>query len=123
MGDESLEAKHFNHFKLGRELEHLHNYGIEQLFAELSFEIFTEQGLERTSAYTDTTSFSFQGRYEIEEEDAAVEITHGYSKDHRPDLKQMVLEIAVSNDGIPLLCAPWSGNANDSHVFHERLKK
>lgn len=123
LGDESLEAKHFNHFKLGRELEHLHAYGIEQLFAELSIEIFTEQKLDQRTAHIDTTSFSFQGQYETDEEDAVVKITHGYSKDHRPDLKQMVLEMAVSNEGIPLLCAPWSGNANDSHIFHERLKK
>jgi len=123
LGNESLKAKHFNHFKLGRELENLHKYGIEQLFAELSLEICTEQGFDRTSAHTDTTSFSFQGQYETEAEDAAIEITYGYSKDHRPDLKQMVLEMAVSNEGIPLLCAPWSGNANDSHIFHERLKK
>ena len=108
---------------LGRELENLHKYGIEQLFAELSYEICTEQGFDQASAHIDTTSFSFQGQYETEEEDAAVEITYGYSKDHRPDLKQMVLEMAVSNEGIPLLCVPWSGNANDSHIFHERLKK
>ena len=123
LGDESLHAEDFNHWKLGRELENLHSYGIEQLFAELSLEICREQGIDRSLCHGDTTSFSFSGEY-AEQEDTAVQITHGYSKDHRPDLKQLVLEMAVSEDGgVPLLCAPWSGNANDSEVFHQRLKK
>ena len=103
---------------LGRELENLHKYGIEQLFAELSYEFCTEQGFDQASAHIDTTSFSFQGQYETEEEDAAVEITYGYSKDHRPDLKQMVLEMAVSNEGIPLaLLSPFV-----RFVPHQRLE-
>ena len=45
----------------------------------------------------------------------------GYSKDHRPDLKQVVLETIVSqNGGIPLVCKSWDGNASDTKIFEAR---
>ena len=50
-------------------------------------------------------------------------ITHGSSKDHRPDLKQAVLELMVSQDGgVPLLSKSWDGNASDTKVFQERAQ-
>ena len=44
----------------------------------------------------------------------AIAMTYGYSKDHRPDLKQAVLELMVSQDGgVPLLSKSWDGNTSD----------
>jgi len=125
LGNEKLKAKDFNRFKLSRELENLYLQGPEQIFSQLSAEICQEQGIAQNVVHGDTTSFSFDGQYDLEEDqDPVVKITHGYSKDHRPDLKQIVLEMAVSPDGgVPVLMAPWSGNASDSKIFHERLKK
>jgi transposase len=123
LGNEELQASDFNHWKLGRELEHLFDFGVGHLFAEISLEVCQEQGIDRSLCHGDTTSFSFCGSYEDQAEEA-VQITYGYSKDHRPDLKQIVWEMAVSEDwGIPLLCAAWSGNASDSEIFHQRLRK
>ena len=48
-------------------------------------------------------------------------LTHGYAKDHRPDVKQVVLELMVSQDGgVPFLSQSWDGNASDTVVFKER---
>jgi len=50
-------------------------------------------------------------------------ITHGYSKDHRPDLKQVVLETIVSQDGgVPLVSKSWDGNSSDNEIFKARAK-
>ena len=50
-------------------------------------------------------------------------ITHGYSKDHRPDLKQAVLELMVSQDGgVPFVSKSWDGNTSDTQVFQERAQ-
>lgn len=50
-------------------------------------------------------------------------VTQGFSKDHRPDLTQIVHELLVSKDGrIPLMCKTWSGNAADNKIFTERAK-
>jgi transposase len=46
-----------------------------------------------------------------------------HSKDHRPDLKQVVLELMVSQDGgVPLLSKSWDGNTSDIAVFQERAQ-
>ena len=48
-------------------------------------------------------------------------LTHGSSKDHRPDLKQAVLALLVSQDGgVPLVSKSWDGNASDTQIFQER---
>ena len=72
----------------------------------------------------DTSSFSVTGEHLPDEDLQAVTITHGYSKDHRPDLKQVVLELMVSQDGgIPLLMKCWSGNSDDNTIFQNRSKE
>jgi DDE family transposase len=40
----------------------------------------------------------------------------GHSKDHRPDLPQVVIGLAVTREGIPVRCWVWAGNTNDQTV-------
>ncbi|MEK7378906.1 MAG: transposase, partial [Candidatus Binatota bacterium] len=74
-----------------------------------------------------TTSVSLWGTYNPATEKPGVVITFGYSKNHRPDLKQVVVGMAVSGDGgIPLLSKTEDGNANDSTLplsYFERLRQ
>ena len=56
---------------------------------------------------------SLQGAYEREEGDpdaVSIQITHGYSRDHRPDLKQFSL---VMSDKLPVFIQALSGNTSD----------
>lgn len=47
-----------------------------------------------------------------------IKITYGYSRDHRPDLKQFILDLICSGDGdVPLFLRVASGNESDSAVF------
>ena len=58
---------------------------------------------------------------EIIKENAII-ITQGYSRDHRPDLKQCILDLIVSSDGdIPLFFRGGSGNESDKAVFGKIL--
>lgn len=43
----------------------------------------------------------------------------GHSKDHRPDLPQVVIGLAVTREGIPVRCWVWPGNTNDQTVISE----
>ena len=53
----------------------------------------------------------------------AIAITHGSAKDHRPDLKQAVLELRVSQDGGgPLMSQSGDGNASDTKIFQARAQ-
>ena len=58
------------------------------------------------SLHLDSSSFNLEGSYEIESTDESIEsikITYGYSKDHRPDLKQFMMDVICTGDGdIPL---------------------
>ena len=57
--------------------------------------------------FMDTTSLSFYG----EGGEALGE--HGYSKDYRPDLKQMILALIVDGNGRPICTEMWPGNTAD----------
>jgi transposase len=43
----------------------------------------------------------------------------GHSKDHRPDLPQVVIGLAVTREGIPVRVWVWPGNTNDQPVVSE----
>jgi hypothetical protein len=43
----------------------------------------------------------------------------GHSKDHRPDLPQVVIGLAVTREGIPVRCWVWPGNTSDQAVVGE----
>ena len=111
----NLRPEHFDDHVLGRTLDEISEYGASKLFVEIAFEIALEQKLLGKEAHIDTTSFSFEGAYSGQSsEPALVNICHGYSKDHRQDLKQVVLNIAVSGPAsIPIFMEPLSGNTSD----------
>jgi transposase len=44
---------------------------------------------------------------------------YGHSKDHRRDLPQIVIGLAVTREGIPVRCWCWPGNANDQAILPE----
>ena len=104
---EGMRAEMFNRFKLGRTLDEVYTYGCDLLFSELALAVCV-QDAEQRFHHLDTTSFSLSGDDVPERAEQAIHITHGYSKDHRPDLKQAVLELIVSQDGgVPLVSKSW----------------
>ena len=118
-----VRAEHFNRFKLGRSLDKVFAYGCDTLFSELSLAACQQEGVDRRFRHVDTTTFSLYGDYVPETDEQAILITPGYSKDHRPDLKQAVLELMTAPDGgIPLVSQSWDGNASDTAIFQERAK-
>jgi len=120
---EGMEAERFNRFKLGRTLDEAHAYGCNLLFEELALAVCTHEGIDLRFNHLDTTSFCLTGEYLPASDEHAICITHGYSKDHRPDLKQAVLELMVSQDGgVPLVSKSWDGNTADTRVFQARAE-
>ena len=77
--------------------------------------------LEVDLLFFDTTSTYF----EIEGPDAASEgeqvgfRAFGHSKDHRADLPQVVIGMAVTRTGIPIRVWCWPGNTNDSALIRQ----
>jgi transposase len=120
---DSVAAEHFNRFKLGRSLDKTFSYGCDTLFSEVALAVCQQEEVALTFTCLDTTSFSLTGAYVPETDAQAIAITYGYSKDHRPDLKQAVLELMVAQDGgVPLMSRSWDGNASDTVVFKARCE-
>lgn len=123
---EGVQASHFNRHKLGRTLDQCFDFGCESLFSLVSGQACELEKVDCTFESLDTTSHSLTGEYAFDDEDSdenIIKITHGHSKAHRPDLKQVVQEIIVSQDGgIPLACKNWDGNSADTAIFKARSK-
>ena len=113
--------------RLADTLDELHTEGLEEIQGTISANIVKEFGLKLDEIHYDTTSVSLWGTYDSATGQPAVLITFGYSKDHRPDLKQVVVGTAVSGDGgVPLISKTHNGNTSDSVLpisYWERLRK
>lgn len=113
----------FNRHKLGRVLDKASAYGTEKLFGQVASAVCQVAGVDTKIVHADTTTFSLDGAYDQESDTTSLHVTHGHSKDMRPDLKQVVQEVVVSQDGgIPLMAKTWSGNASDTIILRERAK-
>ncbi len=96
--------------RLGRVLDALYGSGLSPWFLTLCMRAVAKFGIERQSAHLDATSFAVEGEYlESEMVGKAVPVpnplTYGYSRDHRPDLKQFVMNLVCGGMGI---FQPWS---------------
>jgi transposase len=121
---EDVKAEQINRHKLGRTLDRIAAYGCDRFFNELALILCVSEGIDINKIHNDTTTFSVEGSYEKQDENAVVHVAHGYSKAKRPDLKQIILELCVSPDGsIPFMMKPWSGNSSDNTIFNERIKE
>ena len=90
-----------------------------ELYSLIAVRAAKRLGLRPTSPHLDTTSFPVDGRSNSNEapEEQVVHIPKGYSRDHRPDLNQVVLELLVEHQaGIPVLMQPLSGNSSDAQA-------
>ncbi|PIP05617.1 MAG: transposase [Syntrophobacterales bacterium CG_4_8_14_3_um_filter_49_14] len=89
---------------------------IEEGLFDRRRDLFTEVDL----VFFDTTSIYFEGQ------GGRTLGRYGHSKDHRPDLKQMIVGIALDSRGWPLCCEMWPGNTTDVKtlpVIVERMKQ
>jgi transposase len=115
-----IAAEHRNDDVWGRALDALYDDGVTALYKLIATHAAGRLGLPPTFAPLDRTSFQVDGRYNrAEEPDAPViHLTQGYSRDHRPELNQVMSDLIVENQaGIPVLMHPLSGNTNDTRDF------
>ena len=123
-----IKASDLNDDKVGRVMDKLYKYGLSELFLIIALEVVKKYGIETKCSHLDSTSLHLHGEYKncsvaLEKElevnrEIPIIITHGYSRDHRPDLKQCILDLIVSSDGdIPLFFRGASGNESDKAIF------
>lgn len=122
--DADIKAEDITDYTLGHTLDEIWEYGSSQLFGEVAFETALENNLLGKMNHLDSTSLSVEGAYEVKAEPNVIKLTHGYSKDHRPDLKQAVLSLVVNGpSAMPIWMEALDGNSSDKASFHETIKK
>jgi hypothetical protein len=84
---------------------------VKDLIEEALFERRRDLFSELSVVFMDTTSLSFAG--------AGGETLgrRGHSKDHRPELRQMILGVVVDAEGTPVCSEMWPGNTADVRVL------
>ena len=125
---EGLEAADFNDDTLGRALDELQQAGVTEMFASIAARAVQEYEIETKYAHLDSSSFGLQGEYDsayatgMRDKYQAVAIKRGYSKDQRPDLKQVVVNLITSQaSALPLWLEVLDGNSNDTTTFQETV--
>ena len=129
-----ITAEELNDDKLGRVMDKLYKYGLNNIFLIIGLEVIKKYGISTKYSHLDSTSFHLHGQYDNRNKDETekqrlevirenpIFITEGYSRDHRPDLKQCVLDLIVSSDGdIPIFIRGGSGNESDKAMFGKIL--
>jgi hypothetical protein len=103
-GTEELELHHLYRAMrwLGEEKD-----GVEEWLFHTRRDLFTEVSL----AFFDTTSLYFEGN------GGESLGRYGHSKDHRPDLRQLVLGAVLTQEGRPLSSEVWPGNHSDANAL------
>ena len=119
-----LVAEDFNDDTLGRSLDQLFESGVTEVFAQVARQALATYGIEHRFFHLDSSSFHLHGQYSAEEPHIeAVEITYGFSKDHRPDLKQVVLNLITGQRSqLPVWMEALSGNQSDKESFPDTIQ-
>ncbi len=113
------EAALLNGDRVGRALDALFDSDRGSLLCELVLAAITEFSVDCSQLHNDSTSIVLHGDYAAADGSARAgkptpALVPGHSKDHRPDLKQLVLILTVSADGaVPLTHRVADGNTND----------
>ena len=118
------QAALLNDDRVGRALDHLHRADRASLLTALVVQAVRAFDLDLAELHQDTTTVRFCGDYAGQAPAAAAErpprITFGHSKDHRPDLKQLLYSITISADGaVPVHCKIYDGNTSDDAVHQD----
>lgn len=121
-----IKAEHINDDALGRCLDALYEHGVSPLYQSIGEAVVKHLQLPCSSVHLDSTSIHYDGVEKLCENDDGVnhiEIRKGYSRDHRPELNQVVLNLICENQsGIPVYMKPASGNINDMEGFKAIVK-
>ena len=116
---EAISPEKLNDDAVGRVLDRLYEVGTAKVLSAISLRAVKLFDLDTTHVHHDTTSRTVYGDYDLyreETHDQPFTITFGFSKEHRPDLKQLVHSLLCVDDGIPIYSRCENGNESDKTI-------
>ncbi|HWQ76823.1 MAG TPA: IS1634 family transposase [Syntrophomonas sp.] len=109
-----------NDLHYGRLLDRLFDANPKHVFQTVSASAIMTHQIKLDRVHADTTSQSVYGDYDDESD--ALDITFGYSKDKRPDLKQFIYGLMVA-EGVPVMGNLRDGNTSDKEWNQDTIKE
>ncbi len=110
--DQSI-AKKYNDDRCARVIDQLFNADRNSIMTETVAATIKVHELETSHVHNDSTTITFSGAYEQQSKDA-VQLEYGYNKDHRPDHKQIVFGLNITEDGhVPISYQLYDGSTAD----------
>lgn len=117
--EDGLIRKGLSDDMLGRALDRLFKADRASLLTKLILNAMKNFNIDTSQIHNDSTSVSFSGAYEAHHA-KAIQLKRGHSKDHRPDLKQLVYSLSVTRDGaVPVHFKTYDGNQTDDKTHWE----
>lgn len=131
MRDPGFRLEEFTEERLAKSLDDLYAFGLDKIMTAVAVQMIEQFRLKTDFLHFDTTSLSFFGAHEREDfmsmSDGIIpppRVMFGYSKDHRPDLKQIMFGSLVSSDGgVPLYGKALDGNRSDNEATAEFFQR
>jgi transposase len=115
---DGLGRASLNDYRLGQILDALFAAHLNRVFGAIALNALEVYALSAPWLHQDTTTITLYGAYEEEARPVAGLVpprpAYGYSKDGYNDLKQVLLSLGVSSDGLPLRMGLRDGNTSDS---------
>jgi len=109
----------FTDDRFARALDVLYQADRASLLTRLVVSVVKQFGLDLSRIHNDSTSVKAFGRIPGRTR-TGFELHHGHSKDHRPDLKQLIFSLSICADGaVPVHHRVYSGNRNDETTHLE----
>jgi transposase len=109
----------FNDDVLGRTLDKLFAADRASLQSKVTVAAVKKFSIDVSTIHNDSTSVSLFGNYAVQDR-KAVKLKRGHSKDHRPDLKQIIFSLSVAADGaVPIHFKNYDGNITDDTTHQE----
>jgi transposase len=121
--DSQLPAALFNDDRYGRALDKLFAVDRASLMTDVVVQVIRATQLELQQIHNDSTSIKTTGKMPGKSR-TGLFFAHGHSKDHRPDLKQIVFSLTLSADGaVPIHYKSYPGNPSDdtTHIATWRV--
>ena len=121
---QEVDSTSFNDTTVARAMDAVFDIGAEKVFSEVAFNASCKFPLDKRYVHFDTTSVNVWGDYERCAPDSdTIDITYGYSKDHRPDLKQFLVKMLCVGRNVPLLGSCEDGNGSDKSINNTVLSR
>lgn len=118
-----VDATVFHDHNVGRVMDRIYQVGTNRIFSELGRRAAVTHELDMSTGHWDSTSVSVWGDYDSCDDDDRLRINHGYSKDHRPDLKQFLMQMLCVENNIPILGDCQDGNSSDKTLNNKLLTR